>query len=92
MEVTVDAAGRIMLPKMMRDKFGISPGSKVDISEYGSGLHLAPGGRTAQVIEDELGWKVIQTDHSLTQHALFRMIDEDRSRGMRWLGEDNGSD
>jgi hypothetical protein len=74
---------------MMRDKFGITPGTKIDISEYGSGLHLAPGGRAAKIVEDGLGWKVIETDHSFTQQALYRMIDEDRSRGMRWLGEGN---
>jgi len=75
-----------MLPKMMREKFGIDPGSKIDISEYGGGLHLAPGGRTARVVEDEYGWKVFQSENSITQETLYRMLDEDRGRGTQGLG------
>jgi len=28
---------------------GLSPGSTVDVSLYGDGLHVSPGGRTAQL-------------------------------------------
>jgi len=85
MEVIVDAAGRIMLPKMMREKFGITPGSKVDISEYGNGMHIAPHGRSARILTDRYGRKVIESDSSITQDLLYKMIDEDRARGMQWM-------
>jgi AbrB family looped-hinge helix DNA binding protein len=44
MEVFVDRVGRIVLPKPMRDLLGLVPGSTVDVSIYGDGLHLTPGG------------------------------------------------
>lgn len=49
MEAIVDQVGRIVLPKRLRDQLGLVPGSSVDVSLYGDGLHVAPGGRTAQL-------------------------------------------
>jgi AbrB family looped-hinge helix DNA binding protein len=37
MEAVVDQAGRIVLPKFIRDALGLLPGTKVDISPYGAG-------------------------------------------------------
>jgi AbrB family looped-hinge helix DNA binding protein len=45
---TVDQVGRIVLPKALRDRLGLTPGTIVDVSVYGDGLHIAPGGRTAR--------------------------------------------
>ncbi|MEX0782104.1 MAG: AbrB/MazE/SpoVT family DNA-binding domain-containing protein, partial [Dehalococcoidia bacterium] len=33
MRTTIDAAGRIVIPKKLRDKAGLTPGSKVEIKE-----------------------------------------------------------
>ena len=40
MEATVDAVGRIVLPKPLRDLLGLVAGSTVDVSRYGAGLAL----------------------------------------------------
>jgi len=37
MEAVIDQAGRIVLPKPIRDALGLLPGTKVDISPYGAG-------------------------------------------------------
>lgn len=49
MEATIDQVGRIVLPKRLRDQLGLAPGSTVDVSLYGDGLHVSPGGRTARL-------------------------------------------
>jgi AbrB family looped-hinge helix DNA binding protein len=59
MEATVDNAGRVLIPKPLREALGIGPGVKVDISEYGAGLTIIPGGRVAQVIDGKYGRKVL---------------------------------
>lgn len=40
MEATIDSGGRLLLPKALRDALGLAPGSTVDVSRYGSGLHI----------------------------------------------------
>jgi AbrB family looped-hinge helix DNA binding protein len=48
MEAVIDSVGRTVLPKQLRDALGLTPGTKVDISPYGSGVQITPGGH-AQV-------------------------------------------
>ena len=52
MEAVVDQAGRIVLPKFIRDALGLLPGTKVDISPYGAGVQVVPCGRTARLVEE----------------------------------------
>jgi len=53
MEAVVDQAGRIVLPKYIRDALGLLPGTKVDISPYGAGVQVVPAGRTARLVEED---------------------------------------
>ncbi len=53
MEAAIDQAGRIVLPKPIRDALGLLPGTKVDISPYGAGAQIPPGGRTARLVVDD---------------------------------------
>ena len=46
-------AGRIVLPKFIRDALGLLPGTKVDISPYGAGVQVVPAGRTARLVEED---------------------------------------
>lgn len=47
----VDQAGRIVLPKFIRDALGLLPGTKVGISPYGAGVQVVPAGSTARLVE-----------------------------------------
>ena len=49
----MDSGGRIVVPKALRDALGLRPGSTVDISRYGAGLVVLPGGRTASLVEED---------------------------------------
>ncbi len=41
MKATVDDAGRVVLPKPLRDRIGLGPGA-VDVSVDGAGLRIEP--------------------------------------------------
>jgi AbrB family looped-hinge helix DNA binding protein len=74
MEPVVDRAGRIMLPKYIRDALGLLPGAKVDISLYGAGVQVVPIGRTARLVEGD-GVLVSAGEAPVDDDILFGLID-----------------
>jgi AbrB family looped-hinge helix DNA binding protein len=77
METTIDSVGRIVVPKPLRDALGLTPGSTVDISRYGSGLQLVPTGRTARLVE-ESGVLVATGTTPIDDDDVFGLIDSGR--------------
>ncbi len=77
MQATVDQVGRIVVPKALRDRLGLIAGSIVDISLYGDGLHVAPGGRTAR-LERRDGVLVAVSDTLITDEDVADLVDSTR--------------
>jgi AbrB family looped-hinge helix DNA binding protein len=77
MEATIDSVGRIVLPKQLRDRLGLVPGGKVDISLYGDGLHIAPTGRTARIEQHDGQWVAV-SDTPITDEDIFDLVDSIR--------------
>lgn len=40
MQTTIDRAGRVVVPKELRDRLGLSAGSRIEIREEGAGLRI----------------------------------------------------
>ena len=78
MKVTIDSGGRFFLPKSLRDSTGLLPGTQVDVSVYGGGVQLTPGGRTARLERDADGRLVAVSDTVVTDDVLFALIDAGR--------------
>ena len=77
MHTTIDSAGRIVVPKVLRDQLGLQPGVTVDVSQYGAGLQLIPVGRTARIKKIN-GSFVAQSDTVVTDDDIFGLIDAGR--------------
>lgn len=77
MQAIVDQVGRIVVPKALRDRLGLTPGSIVDISMYGDGLHIAPGGRTAR-LERRRGTLVAVSDTTISDDDVADLVDSIR--------------
>lgn len=77
MQTTIDGAGRIVVPKALRDLLGLGPGATVDVSQYGAGLQLIPVGRTAR-LRKERGTLVAESDTKITDDDVFGLIDAGR--------------
>lgn len=77
MEATVDEVGRIVVPKPLRDRLRLTPGTKVDVSEYGDGLHISPVGRTAR-LEERDGRLVAVAETPVTDADVLALIDAGR--------------
>ncbi len=78
MKAVIDPTGRILVPKALRSALGLVPGSVVDISSYGDGLRVTPGGRTARIVSDSHGRLVATGETELDDETLFTLIDAAR--------------
>ncbi|MHB2024711.1 MAG: AbrB/MazE/SpoVT family DNA-binding domain-containing protein [Mycobacteriales bacterium] len=74
MEAIIDNAGRVVVPKPIRDALGLLPGTKVDISPYGAGAQLVPAGRTARLVEEN-GQLVAAGDTPVDDDTMYALID-----------------
>ncbi len=77
MEVTIDAGGRIVVPKSLRDALGLVPGSTVDVSAYGRGLMVVPGGRSAVLVETD-GVMVATSRTAIDDEDVFSLVESGR--------------
>ncbi len=73
----MDSGGRIVVPKPMREALGLVPGSVVDITPYGAGLAIIPGGRTARLVEVD-GVLVGTSETVIDDEVVFALIDAGR--------------
>jgi AbrB family looped-hinge helix DNA binding protein len=78
MKATIDSGGRLLLPKRLRELLGLAPGSTVDVSLYGSGLQITPGGRTARLERGADGRLVAESETVVTDDIMFALIDSAR--------------
>lgn len=78
MDVVIDAGGRVLLPKTLRDSLGLQPGMALDISLYGSGLQLTPAGRTARIERNKYGRLVAVSDAAFDDDTMFELIEAGR--------------
>lgn len=67
-----------MLPKQLRESLGIVPGATVDVSPYGSGVQITPGGRTARLERLSDGRLVASSDTVVTDEMMYAAIDAGR--------------
>jgi len=82
-KVTLDKAGRVVLPKSLRDVLHLSPGDTLDLTVVGEEMTLRPR-RAAAPLEKERGVWVFRTGDRLTgteTSSALRSIREGRVRG-----------
>jgi AbrB family looped-hinge helix DNA binding protein len=73
MKTTIDGAGRVVIPKRLRDEIGLAPGTEIDISVDGAALRLETV--TASGFDDDNGFLVIP--------ATGRPVTDEQVREMR---------
>ena len=76
MRVTIDKAGRLVIPKQLRDHVGLRPG-EVEITADGAGLRIRP------LAEESLD----ERDGRLVIPAAGAQIDDDLVRSLRDAGQ-----
>jgi len=50
MRSTIDSGGRVVIPKPIRQRLGLEPGTVVDISEHDGHIELAPAAASIRLV------------------------------------------
>jgi AbrB family looped-hinge helix DNA binding protein len=77
MRSTIDKAGRLVIPKVLRDSIGLVPG-EVEITAEGAGLHIEPLGDDQ--LQEEDGLLVIPTADTTISDDLVRALRDSNRR------------
>jgi AbrB family looped-hinge helix DNA binding protein len=56
MTIKIDKAGRIVLPKPVRERFHLREGSELEIEEHSDGLTLRPVEQRSSMVQEEGVW------------------------------------
>jgi len=64
--VTIDRAGRVVIPKELRDRLGIEADTELEVTAEGDGIRLTPRRRPGRAVIDEDGWPVIEAVRGMT--------------------------
>ena len=75
MRAAIDKAGRLVIPKALRDSLGLVPG-EVEITPDGAGLHVEPLANDELVEED--GFLVIPADVPVSDELVRTLRDADQ--------------
>lgn len=85
MQVSIDKAGRIVVPKPVRDRLGLRAESKLELVENAHGILLKPVGKEAAWKRDENGHLVF-TGHAPPDLDWDRLVDDVREERIRKIG------
>jgi AbrB family looped-hinge helix DNA binding protein len=76
MKATIDAAGRLVIPKQLRDRLGLTPG-EVEVEADGADLRVRR--RAGDELEEQDGWLVIPASGSpLNDEDVRQLRDADQ--------------
>jgi AbrB family looped-hinge helix DNA binding protein len=77
MKTTIDRAGRLVIPRPLRDRIGLAGGGEVEIELDGAGIRIAPVPGTE--LREEGGLLIIPATGTRIDDTLVReLIDADR--------------
>lgn len=65
MITTIDKAGRLVIPKAMRQRIGLEGGGEVEISDHGETITISPRPREFVLVEGENGLLTAPADSGL---------------------------
>lgn len=76
MRTTIDRAGRLVIPRALRDRIGLAGGGEVELALDGAGVRVDPV--TDGELEEEDGFLVIPDSAPVTVEMVRELIDADR--------------
>jgi AbrB family looped-hinge helix DNA binding protein len=83
MNVTIDKAGRLVVPKEIRDRMGLRAGDELEIEEFNGKIELSKPRSERKLIELDNGLLTLEPDPSQTP-VTQEQIREELERVREW--------
>jgi AbrB family looped-hinge helix DNA binding protein len=83
MTLKIDRAGRVILPKPLRDRLGLREGSELELEETPEGVLLKPAERRPSMVRKQGIW--VHTGKLPPAFDIVQAIREDREERLRKL-------
>jgi AbrB family looped-hinge helix DNA binding protein len=83
MTLRIDQAGRIVLPKPLRDRLGLRAGSSLEVRESSDGIVLKVAGQHASMVKKKGLW--VHTGKLPAGYDLTKAVQDDREDRIRRL-------
>ena len=84
----IDKAGRLVVPKKMRDALHLVPGSRLTLDQQGESIVIRPESNTNELYKKQGLW-VYHGSSQITPQEVHDMIEKDReTRERRIMGEE----
>jgi AbrB family looped-hinge helix DNA binding protein len=80
MKVSIDRAGRVVVPKALRAELGLSPGVPLEIEVVDGHLELSATTKPARVVEGPNGPMVAATDTPISDEEVRHVLEAARDR------------
>jgi AbrB family looped-hinge helix DNA binding protein len=81
MQTTIDRAGRVVIPKPIRDALGLGPETEVEITIDGGGVRLEPVRGRERPVEESDGLPLLgRIEHARLTDADVRRLRDDLQR------------
>lgn len=85
MNVRIDSAGRIVVPKKVRERLGLRKDSELVLEESSEGITLKPVRQESALVRDKHGWLVF-TGTPVGHIDWDRLVEDDREARIREIG------
>lgn len=85
MNVRIDSAGRIVVPKKVRERLGLKQNSELELEERGEGIVLKPVKQESAWVRDKHGHLVF-TGTVVGNIDWDRLVEDDREARIREIG------
>ncbi len=80
MRVTIDKAGRIVVPKAMRDELGLTPEEPLEIELVDDHIEISNQAGSAKLVEGAYGPVIAATGRTITSAEIRRILEATRER------------